>query len=146
MNPELDALRSLEDRYAKKVEHYNHLLNGVRELIVAETGTTEVIPGTAPISSPSQVTATEASANGRFVGMTKGEAVETLLRENGEMKAADLFNEMKQGGHPVASRESLMSLLSGKKDRFISKGRGVWALKQLDLPVNGQERRTGETL
>lgn len=78
----------------------------------------------------------------KFEDMTKGDAAELIFNELGkDMIKDELFKEMKKRGHPVSSLASLTSLLS-TDERFSSKGKRKWGLKQPDL-IKGTHERNG---
>jgi hypothetical protein len=98
--------------------HYAGLLSGVRALIAAEQGRGE-----------SSETSPVPSSNGAgLASLTKATAAERILKERGKLRTQDLFDAMKDRGHPVASKASLYNMLATTKTRFKRAGRGKWTL------------------
>lgn len=104
--------------------HYRSLLDGVRNLIALENG-----------EQPIRTAQKDHGRNGEtlavkpFTEMTKGDAVNTILKEKGELHTSKIYNSMRKRGHPIASKNALATVLSTDK-RFEKKGKGVWALAQ----------------
>jgi hypothetical protein len=76
----------------------------------------------------------EGPVDSAFANLKKADAVECILKEMARpMEAVEIFDVMKQRGHPVATANSLRSMMSETKERFVSVGGGKWNLKQADL-------------
>ena len=101
--------------------HYAGLLNGVRALIAAEQGR----GGDGDAVHSSAVATT--TSNGSFASLTKANAAEQILKERGKLRTQNLFDAMKERGHPVASKMSLYNMLN-TNGRFKRRGRGIWTL------------------
>jgi hypothetical protein len=137
MDTTIETLRSLEAKYLKRVEAAQEALEKVRDLIREESGqTSQVLIVPVRVRRRANIDAVKQETS--FSGLTKGDAAAKIMAEAGrDMTKKEIFDEMKSRGHGVASLIALTSTLS-EDDRFLSLGKGVWALAQREV-TNGTQ-------
>ena len=91
-------------------------------------------------SEPSQRPQETARKRGRPLGSGRStvEAAAKIISENGgSMQKDKLFDRLRKDGVTIKTVESLVSTLrQDKKNRFESKGKGVWGFQQSVLPLH----------
>jgi hypothetical protein len=72
-------------------------------------------------------------------GMTVADACERALKACGGKRHKDfLFESIKEFGATVRSVASMVEIMrTDKAGRFVSLGKGTWALSQMNFPVEG---------
>jgi len=116
--PQIQYLKALEKRYLDALTH-------VQFLIEMESGQT-IQDGQPASQAPS---ATQPGDD--LTNLTKGDAAEIILRDAGrDLHKKDILFLMQKRGHPIKEAPLLVAMLSADKKRFVSKGNGIWGLKQ----------------